>query len=405
MADLSVSICSLKFPNPVMPAAGPPVRDAARCLAAIEGGAGGIVTKTISVKAADVPTPNMAEIKGGFLNTELWSELSPEEWVEKEYPAIRKACNQRGIPLIVGLGYTADDIKQLAPKIKPFADAVELSTHYLGEDPGPMVATIKAAKQALDVPVFVKLSPGVRDLIIAAKAAEEAGADGLVAINSMGPCFGIDIETGRPLMGGKEGYGWLSGQAIKALALRCVYDVCCNVNIPVIGVGGISNGPDAIEMLMVGAQAVQLCTAAILRGPTIFGRVAKEMNKWLDAHDYHSLADVQGRTLKLRTQRVATSTYNLAALKPPQLVAEKCTGCGLCVISCLYGAITLPDKVIAIDEKACWRCGVCVSRCRFGALSIGGAGHRLNRVRHPGTGILALIPAPGAEVGVDLLPP
>ena len=101
-------------------------------------------------------------------------------------------------------------------------------------------------------------------------------------INSFGPCLGIDIETGLPYMGSKEGYGWLSGPAIRPLALRCVYDAARAVHVPIFGVGGIAAGRDAAEMLMAGASAVQVCTAAILQGPKVYGKIAGELNKFLD---------------------------------------------------------------------------------------------------------------------------
>lgn len=115
MAKLSVNVCGIDFANPIMPAAGPPTRDGAMCQAAARGGAGAIVTKTISVLPADVPRPCMAEIKGGFLNAELWSELPKEQWIEREY----ELAKATGLPLIVGLGYTAEQIKQLAPLVRP----------------------------------------------------------------------------------------------------------------------------------------------------------------------------------------------------------------------------------------------------------------------------------------------
>ena len=218
MANLHVSVCGLEFSNPILPAAGPPSKDGAMLQAAAKGGAGGLVTKTISVNPAEVPRPCMAEIRGGFMNTELWSELPKEQWLETEY----KLARATGLPVIVGLGYTADQIRELAPLVKPYADALELSTHYVGNDISPIVNALKAAKEAVDVPVFMKLSPhpNIQEIAI---ALEQAGADGLVMINSFGPCLSIDLETGLPLMGSKDGFGWLSGAAIKPLALRCVY--------------------------------------------------------------------------------------------------------------------------------------------------------------------------------------
>ncbi|MBC8016126.1 MAG: 4Fe-4S binding protein [Sporomusaceae bacterium] len=357
MAKLSVTICGIEFVNPVMPAAGPPVKDGAMCQAAARGGAGGIVTKTISVKAADVPRPCMAEVKGGFLNTELWSELSKEQWLEKEY----KLAQETGLPLLIGLGYTADQISELAPLVAPYAAALELSTHYVGNDISPIIDALKAAKRAVDIPVFMKMSPhpNIQEI---AKAMEDAGADGLVMINSFGPCFGIDLETGLPLMGSKEGYGWLSGAAIKPLALRCIYDAARVVNIPIIGVGGVTNGRDVAEMFMAGASAVQVCTEAILKGPTIYGKIVRELNDFLDSHGYASVEEIKGLTIRKMAEKERNSLVSI-----PEVDSKKCTLCGLCEISCAYEAISR-SKELQIDQEKCFRCGLCVSRCKQKAL-------------------------------------
>jgi dihydroorotate dehydrogenase subfamily 1 len=353
--DLSVEVCGIRFPNPILTAAGPPVRDGAALLACAAGGAGGLVTKTISRTAAEPTTPNMAEISHGFLNAELWSELPPERWIEREYAITREA----GLPVIVSMGYTAEDIAELAPRVRPFADALELSTHYIGEDAEPMIAAIRAAKAAVDVPVFVKLSPLGREMARAAEQAQAAGADAIVAINSFGPCLAIDIESGLPRMGGSDGYGWLSGPALKPLAVRCVHDVASAVDIPVIGCGGVSRGTDAIEMLMAGAVAVQVCTAAILRGPGVFGKIATEAATWLGQHGYASPAAVTGLALR----RAPTLPAG-----PPILDLDLCNGCGLCELSCTHDAIHVVDGKAVMEEELCTRCGLCLSRCRPGAL-------------------------------------
>lgn len=353
MADLTTRLLGMTLAHPIMPAAGPPVRDGDALLACAAGGASALVTKTISVKAADVPAPNMADFKIYFLNTELWSELSPEQWLEVEYAKAQQA----GLPMIIGLGYSADDIAALAPQVAPFADAIELSTHYIGDDPGPMQAAIRAAKVA-GVPVLVKMSP-FREPQPAALAAQEAGADAIVAVNSFGPAFGVDIEHGGKLWMGGKGYGWMSGPALKPIALRMVYDIAQVVDIPVIGVGGISKGSDVVEFLMAGASAVQVCTAAITKGPGIFGKLAQQLDRWLDKHGYDSVADIQGLALK---QPVPAMT------RPPILLPERCTGCNQCVISCVYGALYLVDKKIHIHEERCEKCGLCISRCPVDAL-------------------------------------
>jgi len=353
--DLAVEICGIRFPNPVLTAAGPPVRDGAALLACAAGGAGGLVTKTISRTAAEPTTPNMAEVAHGFLNAELWSELPPERWIEREYEIAREA----GLPVVVSLGYTAEDIADLAPRIRPFADGVELSTHYIGEDAGPMIAAIGAARAALDVPVFVKMSPLGREMRRAAEQAQAAGAHAIVAINSFGPCLSIDVESALPRMGGPDGYGWLSGPALKPLAVRCIHDVASVVDIPVIGCGGVSRGTDVIEMLMAGASAVQVCTAAILRGPAVFGKIAGETASWLERHGHAGPAAVTGLALG----RPATRTTGT-----PVLDLDLCNGCGLCELSCAEHAIRVVDGKAILDEERCSRCGLCLSRCRPGAL-------------------------------------
>jgi dihydroorotate dehydrogenase subfamily 1 len=365
MANLKVTVCGIEFSNPILPAAGPPTKDGAICQAAARGGAGGLVTKTISVNPAVVPHPCMAEIRGGFLNTELWSELPKEQWLETEY----KLAKDTGLPVIVGLGYTADQIRELAPLVKPYADALELSTHYVGTDISPILDALRAAKEAVDVPVFMKMSPhpNIQEI---AKAVEQAGADALVMINSFGPCLSIDLETGLPLMGSKEGFGWLSGPAIKTLALRCVYDAARAVKIPIFGVGGISNGRDAAEMFMAGASAVQVCTEAILRGPTVYGKIAQELNTFLDSHGYTSVDDIKGLTIRKMAERGAVTTPN-----PPEVDMTRCVLCPLCEQSCPYGAITRSgqlkqDGVLEIDEEKCFVCGLCVTRCKKQALKL-----------------------------------
>jgi dihydroorotate dehydrogenase subfamily 1 len=358
MADIRVSVAGLALENPVLPAAGPPGRNGEEMRACVEGGAAAAVSKTLSVAAAEVPTPHMAEVRGGFLNAEAWSEIGPERFVAEELPRAKAS----GVPLIVSVGYTAQEIAMVAPMVVPWADALELSTHYVGDDPGPMVAAIKAAKEAVGVPVLVKLSP-FRDITLAAQAAADAGADGIVAVNSFGPCMAVDIETGYPVMGSGTGYGWLSGPALRPLAVRCVYDAARATELPVIGVGGITRGEDAVEMVMAGATAVGICTAAILEGAQVYGRIAREVAGWLDEHGYGSLAEIRG----LAHHRMARRSFRTAAI-PPMFDEQACIGCGRCEESCVYHAIHVADGKAVLARDLCRGCGLCVSRCPTRAL-------------------------------------
>ncbi len=360
MADLKINLCGVEFKNPILTAAGPGAKDAKLCELAAKGGAGGIVTKTISDKAAEIPRPCMSVVNGGFLNCESWSELSPEHWVAEEYPKIA----QLELPVVVGLGYTKEQIRKIAPMVKPFADAVEMSVHYVGTDVQPMLDALKAAKDALDVPVFMKMSPHT-DIISIAKKCEENGADGIILINSFGPCMAIDVETGLPRMGSENGYGWLTGAAIHPLAVRTIYEVSKEISIPIIGVGGVTNGIEAAELMMVGASVVQVCTEAIVKGPDTYGKIAAQLNDFLDKNGYTSASEIIGLTHRRMAERKV-----IKESIPPIVKPENCTLCKACVKSCVYDAISFPEKV-AIDPQKCFGCGLCVSRCRFGALEVG----------------------------------
>jgi len=307
-------------------------------------------------------------LRGSLLTIETWSPFPVERVVEKEYLRAKGA----GIPLVASLGYTAEHVRLLAPLVHPFADAVELSTQFLADDPSLMADAVAAAKALLEVPVWVKLTPLGRDVVAWAHAAKNAGADAVVAIGPFGPCLGVDAEKGLqfPSTGG---YAWLTGAAIKNIALRCVWDIARNVDIPVIGCGGVAKGADVVEFLMAGATAVQVCTAAVLQGPQVFGKITHELNAWLDTHGWTSAVELRGYTRKrIRERPVRTSHL------PPVLDGDLCIGCEICTISCVYGALEMVGERkaegyrVRVIEERCWGCGLCATRCPTRALRIPG---------------------------------
>lgn len=364
MVDLNVEFAGLRFRNPVFTAAGPGARDGMTLLNAAAGGAGGLVAKTVSVNPADVPRPNMAAVlKGragsrrGMLNAELWSELPIEQWLEREYPIALSS----GVPLIASLGYRPEEVSKIAPKIEEAGiHALEYSTHYVGGH----VEIAKALRESVDIPIFAKLSPKVDVAKIAKEL--EPHVDGIVAINTFGPCLRINIESGKPMLGSDGGEGWMSGSAIRPIAMQCVADIAKATDLPVIAVGGVSSGEDAIEFMMAGASAVEVCTAAILEGHTVYGRIAGEMKTWLESHSYDSVLDVKGMALKHLSDTVILSG-------PPEVDLDLCTRCGLCPKSCVYDAITVDksQNLFQIDGEKCQSCGMCISVCPYHALSVG----------------------------------
>lgn len=387
--NISVEIAGLRFRNPVLNSACPVSRDGKAIELLAEGGVGGLVTKTISVRAAKVPRPHMGVInKGfiglispkyedeglvpnvirvrgayyGFLNAELWSDLPPEQWFNVELPYAKEVARRHGIPLIVSLGYWARELRELGPKaVRSGAQGIEFSTHYVGYDYRPVVESAEALKEVVGVPVFPKLSPHLTGLKEMIRDLEKVGVDGVVAINTIGPALHIDVETGRPLMGGPEGHGWLSGPAIKPVGLAVVAEIAKMSKLPVIGVGGVSQPEDVIEYVMAGATAVQVCTQAIVEGPQVFRRLTEGVIKWLVEHGYSSIDDVRGAALK----HLKPDLSGWYEVKNPIVSEDKCVACGLCEQSCTYDAVhvSLKERVAVINVDKCYGCGVCTTVC------------------------------------------
>ncbi|MCD6488722.1 MAG: 4Fe-4S binding protein [Desulfurococcales archaeon] len=395
MVNLEVELAGIKLKNPLMNAACPISRDANMMMALVDNGVGGVVAKTISVKPAIVPRPSMGAVDRGImvgymlktlgpgriqvtpmpnlgnyrayyalLNAELWSDIPAEHYFEREYPVVRKYTREHGVAFFISTGYKPHELKLLGPKCeKVGADAIEFSTHYIGRDYRPVVEAAKALREAVDIPIFAKLSPFTPNIPELVKELEKVGVDGIVATNTIGPALHIDVETGKPIVGGPWGYGWMSGPALKPLALAVVAEVAKNTKLPVIGVGGISKGVDVIEYFMAGASAVQICTAALIEGLGVFKRILKELETWLTTHKYDSIEDVKGLALKyLKPEPMRTYAV------PPKVDEKLCIGCGLCEQVCDYDAAhvieTEEGKMVArVDEEKCYGCGLCTSVC------------------------------------------
>jgi ferredoxin len=265
--------------------------------------------------------------------------------------------------VIASIGYSADDLKKLGPLVeKAGIDGIEFSLHYLGTDYKPILEIAKTLREAVEVPIFSKLSPHILNLPEFSKALEKAGVDGIVAVNSYGPSLHIDVETAKPTLGGEFGYGWMSGPAIKPLALRCVADIARSVRIPVIGCGGVLKGTDAIEYFMAGASAVQICTGAILNGPKIYSKVDSEIKEFMVNHDYASIDDLRGISLRYLKQEPTLKS------NPPSITEDLCIGCHLCERYCIYNAIIIEDAPppqfrVLLDKQKCYSCGMCTSVC------------------------------------------
>lgn len=354
MADLSVNLCGFSLPHPLILASGPLSWSAAGVRAAFEAGAAAVVTKTIRSRAAANPVPHIASVgRGALLNTEEWSDLPAERWIEEELPAL----SDRAGVLIASTGHTPDEVARLAgPLARAGADLLEVVS-YAAEDAAPMVA---AAKRAAHVPVLVKVSPNWPDLLDVVARALDAGADGVTAVDSVGPTLRIDVERGRPFLGR---FAWLSGAAIRPIALRAVAQICLAHDVPVVGTGGVTRAPDAVEMVMAGATAVGVHTAPLLQGLDWFERTRARLASWLDERGHERLSALRGAALPHLQESVSQETLAF------EFDAERCTACGRCVTVCAYDARHLSaGPEMGLDAGLCRACGLCATVCPTEAL-------------------------------------
>ncbi|MEE8113998.1 MAG: dihydroorotate dehydrogenase [Nitrososphaerales archaeon] len=298
MVDISVAISSLKLENPTLLASGILGISPKTFMRIKKSGAGGIVTKSIGLEPNDgYSAPTLVEVEGGYLNAmglpnpgcEAFSEeLREADWLD--------------MPIIVSVFGSSPE--ELAKIVDSFEDtpcqAYELNLSCphvsnvgveVGSDPRSVYELTSAIKQKSKKPLFVKVTPMVPDVIEIAKAAEEAGADGITAVNTMKGMV-IDLKIGRPILHNRV--GGLSGPALKPVAIRCVYELYKSLNIPIIGCGGVTTWEDAIEFFMVGATAVQVGTAIAGRDLIVFQEIVDGIIKYLEEKGHDDLKGIIG---------------------------------------------------------------------------------------------------------------
>ncbi len=354
--DLSTEIAGIKFKNPLLPAAGPLTGDDEKMKYIASLGVGGMVTKTISTEAAKVPRPCIVATKDYVVNAELWSEYGPNKWIEEFLPGIQSLK----MPKIISIGYSKEQIEWLIPKLRDFGDAFEISTHYVGKDLNPIAEVARTASKLAKKPVFMKISPHMPDPVEFAKVVTEAGAAGVVAVNSLGPVYYVDPKTGNSPLGSENRYGWMSGPVIKPVALSIVQRIRQSLDIPVIGVGGVKTAEDVVEFLEVGASAVGMLSSALIFGKEQYRRTVNGLEEALKKRGYESAKSAIGRKLEIH--------HADFEVRNPVVDPEKCTLCKLCEYVCPYFAIKVSNRV-EIDPNACFGCGLCESRCPTHAIS------------------------------------
>jgi len=298
MVDISTRLLKKRLKNPTILTSGILGISSSTLLRVANSGAGAVTTKSIGPRRREGhKNPVVVETPCGLLNAIGLSCPPLGESIEELKNLVKKSR----VPVIASIyGRNVEEFVEVAEKIsrvKPDFLELNVSCPNIEGKPFGVNAEISAritemVKDSTDIPVIVKLTPNVSDIAEIAKAVEGAGADAISAINS---CSGmaINIETSRPILANK--FGGLSGPAIKPIAVRCVYEIYEDVDIPIIGIGGIQSGRDAIEMMMAGASAVGIGTAVMNHGIEIFTRICSEIEKFMEQYNYSRIEELIGR--------------------------------------------------------------------------------------------------------------
>jgi NADPH-dependent glutamate synthase beta subunit-like oxidoreductase len=290
-ADISTEFCGVKLQSPFVLSSGPLSYAAEGLIRAHQAGAGAVVTKTIRLSAAINPVNHIAKINGdSLINCEKWADSKAEVWFEREIPLAKAA----GAVVIASVGHTLPEAEALVKDCeKAGADFIELVSYT--ED--TLIPMLRAAKERVSIPVICKLSGNWPDPVGTARKCLEIGADAISAIDSLGPTLKIDIRNARPAMFSKDGYGWLSGGAMRPISLRINSEIARNGCENLMGIGGVTCAEDAVEYLMVGARAIGLHSIAILKGVEYFSKLCKDTAILLDQLGYHSVSSAVGVAL------------------------------------------------------------------------------------------------------------
>lgn len=301
MTGLSTKICGVNLSNPTVLASGIlGVTGASLCFVA-KSGAGAVTTKSIGLEERKGhPSPIICGWEHGFINAVGLSGPGIEGSVDELKIAVKNCASPVIASIFAPTSKQFGEVAKQVSKANPSMVEVNISCPNVeaefgkpfSTDPGAAAEVTKFVKKNTKAPVIVKLSPNVPNIRIIAEAVAKAGADAINAINTVGPGMVIDIASAKPVLSNRV--GGLSGPAIRPVAVRCVYEISQCVKIPIIGTGGITNGNDAVEMIMAGASAVGIGTAVYYRGVDVFSKVSAEIASFMEKEGYSSVKEMVG---------------------------------------------------------------------------------------------------------------
>jgi dihydroorotate dehydrogenase (NAD+) catalytic subunit len=301
MLDLSVNIGNIQWKNPITTASGTfspkesfELYDYSKL--------GAVTTKGISITPwRGNDTPRIAESSSGILNSVGLENPGVSAYLEKDIPFLNKSLKGSDCKIITNVaGHSEDEYMQAVEELNTceYIHMLEINISCpniaeggmsFGTDGETAYKLTKSLKSITDKPLILKLTPNVTDICQIAEAVEHGGANAISLINTL-HAMRIDINTGKPILSNIK--GGLSGPAIKPVALKMVYDVSRSVNIPLIGMGGIATGNDAVEFIMAGASAVAVGTAALVE-PDAPLRILRELEDFMNDNGYNTIDEIR----------------------------------------------------------------------------------------------------------------
>lgn len=364
-ADIGIEFCGYQLQSPFILSSGPLTYGAEGMIKGYQAGCGAVVTKTIRKAAAINPVHHMGSVnQDSLINCEKWADSDRQQWYEKEIPEAVKA----GAIVIASVGHTLEEAKEIVEEVeKAGAHMIELVS-YTEDTLLPMLDYTKAH---VKIPVICKLSGNWPDPVATAGKCIEHGADGLCAIDSIGPTLKIDIEKARPEMMSKDGYGWMTGAAMRPISMRINAEIARNYpdfkNL--YASGGVMSADNAIEYMMAGALGTGVCTVGILKGVEYVEKMCYDLSARLEELGYHSIAEVNRAALPNFPQKEHVSGIDFHFEPYKEDGKKKCVSCGKCVTVCCYDARTLNFPEMSVDLEKCRACGLCLDVCPTGALT------------------------------------
>lgn len=355
MADLSINFAGIRSPNPFWLASAPPSNSGMQVHRAFEAGWGGAVWKTIGAPVLNVSNRYGAWHFGGqkmlaINNVELISDR-PLEVNLREISEVKREWPDRAVIVSAMVESKPKSWHDIIRRIQDTgADGIELNYgcphgmsergmgSAVGQVPEYCEEITRWVMEVARIPVIVKLTPNISDIVMPARAAVAAGASALSLINTLNSIIGVDLDTLEisPNIGGKGGHGGYAGPVVKPIALHMLASlgrdsVVGGSKLPISGMGGIGTWRDAAEFLLLGASSLQVCTAVMHYGFRIIEDLCDGLSNWMDEKGFAKISDVVGRSLP----RVSDfNDFDLSFRAVARIDQALCIRCNLCYVAC-----------------------------------------------------------------------